>query len=347
MTAPAAPPGLDDALAAPFSRLDDADLAAVAADGWGLDVRDVRRLDTERDDTAVVTHAGGRHVLKVAHPLDDLGVLDLQCQALLHAAERDPGLPLPVLEPDRDGALLRMVAGAAGEPRVARLLGHLDGEPLDYARTTPSQRAAVGSMAGRLSVALSDLEHPSSERVLPWDLRRVGSLRPLLPLVEDATARAVVEAVLDSFDDRVGAALLATRQQVVHHDLNADNLLVDPSTAAYVTGVLDFGDVVRSSVAGDLAVAMSYAVGAGGPPEDAWDAPYDLARGFTSVRALTDDENALLPDLVRTRLAQRVLLGSWLAASDPANAHYTGRSIERAAGALRRVAARPSPAGGA
>jgi hydroxylysine kinase len=348
VTAAAASSGLDDALAAPFSRLHVAALADVAATGWGLDVRDVRRLDTERDDTVLVTHADGRHVLKVAHPLDDPGVLDLQCRAMRHATERDPDLPLPAVLPDRDGGLLRTIPGADGEPRTARLLGYLEGAPLDYVGTAPEQRVAVGSVAGHLSLALSDFEHPSSDRVLPWDLRRVGSLRPLLPMVDDHAARRLVEAVLDAFDDCVGAAMLATRQQVVHHDLNADNLLIDAGSPSYVAGVLDFGDVVRSSVAGDLAVAMSYAVGVRGTGGDVdpWAAPYDLVRGFTSVRPLTDDEHALLPDLVRARLAQRVLLGSWLAASDPANAHYTGRSIERAAVALRRLAAVPSPAGG-
>jgi Ser/Thr protein kinase RdoA (MazF antagonist) len=68
-----------------------------------------------------------------------------------------------------------------------------------------------------------------------------------------------------------------------------------------------------------------------------------VARGFVSVRALTGDESALLPDLLRTRLAQRLLLNSWLAASDPSNAHYTGRTITRAAAALGRLASAPSP----
>lgn len=334
------PPRLDDELAAPFERLDEPSLARIAAGGWGLEVRGVRRLDTERDDSAVVTHAGGRAVLKVAHPLDDPGVLDLQCAALQHAARRDPGLPLPPLLSDVEGAVLRTVEGAAGEPRLARILGHLDGDRLDYAATTGAQRVAVGGTAGRLSLALADLEHRASDRVLAWDLRQVGTLRPLLAQVSDRGVRALVEEVLDAYDGGVGAALRATRQQVVHHDLNADNLLVDAGTPAFVTGVLDFGDVVRSSVVGDLAVAMSYAVGATADP---WAAPYDVARGFAAVRPLTGDEAQVLPGLVRARLAQRVLLGSWLSARDPGNAHYTGRSIVRAGAALQALASVPAP----
>jgi Ser/Thr protein kinase RdoA (MazF antagonist) len=292
----------------------------------------------------LVTHAAGRHVLKVAHPLDDPVVLDLQCAALRHAARRDPGLPLPHLVPDRDGAVLRSVVGADGEPRLARLLTYLEGVPLDYGTTSPAQRAVVGSAAGRLSLALADLEHPGADRALAWDLQRTGTLRPLLPHVADPAARSLVEAELDAYDDHVGAALRGSRQQVVHHDVNADNVLVDPASDGFVTGILDFGDVVRSSVVGDLAVAMSYAIPvAPGSHDDPWAAAYDVARGFRSVRDLTPDEVVLLPRLVRLRLAQRLLLNSWLASSDPSNAHYTGRSIARSATSLRRLVSTPSP----
>ena len=272
---------------------------------------------------------------------------DLQVRALVHAADRDPGLPLPRLLPDVDGSMVRAVTGADSEARQARVLSYLPGRLLDYATTDARQRRDLGRAAGRLSLALSDLDHPASRRVLAWDLARVGTLRPLLGHVADADARAAVERELDSFDIRVGAALAATRQQVVHHDFHADNLLVDPTAADFVTGILDFGDVVRSSVVGDLAVAMSYAVGCDGALErhhlDPWQAPYDLAAGFTQVRSLHDDEVALLPWLVRLRLAQRLLLNSWLAASDPSNAAYTGRTITRAGQALRRLVAAPSP----
>jgi Ser/Thr protein kinase RdoA (MazF antagonist) len=107
--------------------------------------------------------------------------------------------------------------------------------------------------------------------------------------------------------------------------------------------VLDFGDIVRSSVVGDLAVAMTYAVDSAAPGSDPWAPAYDVARGFVSVRTLTDDESALLPDLLRTRLAQRLLLNSWLAASDPSNAHYTARTVHRAVVSIQRLRAVAPP----
>jgi Ser/Thr protein kinase RdoA (MazF antagonist) len=338
----------DDTLTAPFTRLGSDAVVDLLQHGWGIEPTRLERLATERDDSYVVTARDGRRgIVKIAHPLDDLAVLGLQCTALLHASDRDPGLPLPRLIPDLDGGVLREVVGADGEPRRARLLSYLDGATLDYDATSAAQRRAIGRAAGRLSLALSDLEHGAARRVLAWDLQQVGPLRALLGVVADQRARGAVEVELDAYGGSVGPALRATRQQVVHNDLNADNLLVDVASADYVTGILDFGDVVHSSVVGDLAVAMAYAVGAENALErddvDPWVGPYDIAAGFAEVRALEDDEVAMLPALVRVRLAQRLVLNSWLAASDPANAGYTGRSITRTSRALQRLAAAPSP----
>jgi Ser/Thr protein kinase RdoA (MazF antagonist) len=337
------PPLFDDSLAAAFTRLDDDQARELLRQGWRLDATALRRLETERDDTFVVDTSQGRHVLKVAHPLDDPDVLDVQCAVLEHAIAADPTLPLPRVRHDVDGALLRRVD--LGEPRIARLLSYLDGEILDYVRTDAAQRRAIGAAAARLSLALADFEHPAADRSLPWDLKQVGTLRPVLHHVADADARMHAERVLDRFDAHTGAALAQTRQQVVHHDLNPDNLVVDHDDPAFVTGVLDFGDMVHSSVAADLAVVMCYAAGAHGfsDDRDPWAEPYDIADGYLAVRSLHEDEISLLPDLVRARLAQRQIVNSWLAATDPANAHYTGRSLERSARALRALVDTPAP----
>ncbi|HET7902147.1 MAG TPA: phosphotransferase [Candidatus Nanopelagicales bacterium] len=332
---------LDDSLAAPFTRLGEAGVAALLREGWGLSPDSLSRLDTERDDSFVVDTGERRFVLKVAHPLDDPAVLDLQCAALAHVANRDPELPVPHVLPDVDGALLRRLDGS--EPRLARLLSHLPGRILDYSTTSASDRRAIGAAVARLSLALSDFEHPGADRSLPWDLQQVGALRPLLEHVTDATARADAATVLDRYDAAVGGALAGTRQQVVHNDVNPDNVLLDPGAPDPVRGILDFGDMLRTAVVADLAVAMAYAVDAAGPGGDPWTAPYELASGYVEVRALLPDEEALLADLVRTRLAQRQLVNSWLAAADPANAHYTGRSLARSAVALHRVVTTPAP----
>ncbi len=328
-------PEATDGLAAPFARMSPADAAAVVVDGWELEPLLVRRVDTERDDTFAVTLVGGdRLIVKVAHPDDDVHVLDLQCKAVAWALAADPAMPLARIVPDRSADQLRRVTGPDGRARLARVMAHLPGQPLRYRQAPPAHRFEVGRAAGRLSAALAGFTHLAADRSLAWDLQEPGAALRATRWVEDARVRAVVERVLTAHAEHVVPELRRTRQQVVHNDLNPDNVLVDPAGVRFVVGIVDFGDVVRTAVVADAAIAASYAAEATAASSDPWRGPLDVLRGFTSVRALTDLERSLVAGLVVTRLAQRVALHSWLAAEDPANAHYTARALAQTADAL-------------
>jgi Ser/Thr protein kinase RdoA (MazF antagonist) len=332
-------PGVDDALAAPFTRLDAGRAAQIASVLYGIEPDGVRRFDTERDDTFLISGDGGQHVLKVANPADDVVLIDMQLAALAHVAQADPQFPVPHGVVDVEGRTWSWVVGAGGERRIVRLLTFLPGRTLDYDLADGPRREAVGAAAGRLSRAMSGFEHPGSERVLAWDLQHLGRLREHLRYIADDAEREDVAAELDRFDATTGPALAAVRHHVVHNDLNMDNVVVDDD--GWVSGILDFGDMVRTAVVADLAVAMAYAVPSvdalADPGLDPWATAFDLAAGYVRERPLTGAELDLLPHLVRARMAQRMLVNSWLAATNPGNSHHTLRSNGHAIAALRRL----------
>jgi Ser/Thr protein kinase RdoA (MazF antagonist) len=336
---------VDDVLAAPFAPLDDADGARIARERWGLEPVEVRRLETERDDTFRIDTADGRAVLKVANPADPPDVVDLQCAVLEHIASADPSIPVPRLRRTSAGERWARVAGAEDEERIARVLSWVPGSTLDYARTSSDDRRALGSLLARLSIAMSSFDHPGAGRVLAWDLQRLGGLRPQLGHIADPSTRGIVAEELDRFDAVVAPALRDVRHQVVHNDANMDNVVVDDAGRPY--GVLDFGDMVRTAVVADLAVAMAYAVPSidqlRDPALDPWATAYDVAAGYVAVRPLDAHEVALLPLLVLGRMAQRMLVNSWLAAENPSNAHHTLRANGHAAAALPRLRATDPP----
>jgi Ser/Thr protein kinase RdoA (MazF antagonist) len=323
----------DDAVAAPFTSLTDHEVAALLVRHFGVTVTGVRRFESERDDTVQVDAGEARYVLKVANPHEDPAVIDMQTRAAVHAAATDPALPLALMVPTLDGSVTVTTDTDVG-PRIARLMTYLAGRSLDYATTTPGQRHSCGQAVARLSLSLQDFTHAASTRRLSWDLQRLGSLRPLLPYVQDAATRTDVLAVLDTFESEVRPALTGLPFQVLHNDFNPGNVLVDAASSRYVTGILDFGETVSTAVVTDVAVAMAYAAY---DPDQPWAAPADLLAGFQSVRALTHDELALLPDLVRGRLAQRLLLNSWQSTTVPANAARSARALPATAAALARL----------
>ena len=323
----------DDAVAAPFTSLTDDAVTALVAQHFGVTVTGQRRFESERDDTVQVDAGDARYVLKVANPHEDPAVIDMQTRAAIHAATMDPALPLARMVPALDGSVTVATDTDEG-PRIARLMTYLAGQGLDYSTTTRGQRYTCGQTVARLSLSLQDFTHAASNRRLSWDLQRLGSLRPLLPYVQDTATRMDVLAVLDTVESEVAPDLPGLPFQVLHNDFNPGNVLVDAASSRYVTGILDFGETVSTAVVTDVAVAMAYAAY---DPDQPWSAPADLLAGFQSVRVLTDDELQLVPDLVRGRLAQRLLLNSWLSTTVPSNAARSARDLPATAAALARL----------
>ncbi len=300
-------------LVAGFERLPEPEATELLAERYGLRAERLERLDTERDDTFRFTAGGRDLVLKVAHPQDSEAIVDLQVRALVHAAETDPELPLQTIVRTVDGELATVWNG-----RVARVYSWMEGTLARGLAPTPRQLHAAGAMLGRLSRALADFEHPAADRELAWDLTRLPILRELEP--NEATAE-----IIDRVERRVLPALDGLPHQVIHNDFHPGNLLVDPAQPAYVTGILDFGDTVRSARINDLGVALAYLTMGSSP----WEAARPFIAGYETVVPLLDRERALLPHLVSARLVQRVLINGLLECDAATNSHDGGLQTPR------------------
>src|SRR5215831_19332246 len=88
----------------------EAEAAQLAREVYGLEAT-ARALPGEYDDNFHLTAAYGRaFVLKVMHPARERSFIDLQCKALVHLAERAPQLPVPRVQPNRNGELFAEIA---------------------------------------------------------------------------------------------------------------------------------------------------------------------------------------------------------------------------------------------
>ena len=101
------------------------------------------------------------------------------------------------------------------------------------------------------------------------------------------------------------------RTQVLHNDFSLSNLVVDRREPAFVTGVIDFGDAVRTAVAVDVSTALLNQLprdAAERPPDDLLAAGRDVLRGYLRFADLTEPELALIPHLVMARVVARALI---------------------------------------
>ena len=316
------------------ARLEAKSAEALLADLYGLEGR-ASELVGELDRNFLISVGGApRYVLKIYHAGADGDALDFQNRALRHVLTRDSSLPVPRPVADMKGREISLVTLADGSTRHVRLLEFLPGRLMGDLRPYPPRLlSSLGGYLARLDRALADFDHPAMNRDNLWAMTSTPRHRELLVHIADAECRALVAAALDRFDAQVVPQLAGLRRQVVHHDANEWNVLVD--WAGDCAGIFDFGDMTANPLVAEIAVACAYAMMAQTDPVKAM---LPLVAGYHDVNPLTEAEIALILDLVRARLAQSLCMSSWQHSREPAN-DYLVISQADALDLLRRLSA--------
>jgi 4-aminobutyrate aminotransferase-like enzyme len=296
----------ESVLEAPPPRFTAEEIAAIAAELFGLRGQ-ASDLGSERDQTFLIDDGAAGGVLKISNLGEGADVLDLEAKAIEHISRVDPDLPVARLRASDtyEGHFVRL---------FERLSGHEGGPELD-------DRALFdyGATHARLNLALRGFFHPAAGRNLLWHLQSTPALRPLASAIPDESRRRLVENVLDRFEERVAPRWPMLRAQVVHGDLNLDNVLLDDR--GRITAIVDFGDVAFSAQVADFAVGLASLL-RGRPHDDLFRAARIAIDGYQSRIPLEPLELELLGDLVAARLAAIVTISAWRVERYPENAAY-------------------------
>lgn len=309
-------------------RLAEKEILEKLREHYGFEVR-LEALPGERDQNfRLQCNDGRRYVLKIANSAEDRLATDFQVQALLHLeshkASHDDLVTVPEVVRTRDGRT-SIVLDSGGDRYVARIVTWLDGKPLGATPASPELCRRIGACLAHLGQALRDFDHPGSSHALLWDMRHAPALRKILSHVEDPESRFAIAGTLDAFEASSLPRFGDVRSQVIHGDLNPDNVLIDPDDPTQVTGVIDFGDMSKAPLIVDVAVAASYLRAAEGNPLASI---AEFLSAYHSVTPLELAEIDMLFDLIKTRLAASVAIKAWRAtlrsADDPCLAGAAG-----------------------
>jgi hydroxylysine kinase len=300
---------------------------------WGLEGT-FTRLSSASDEILRIDGVdGSRYLLRLTSPWESPLVTDFQTQAVLHLNHVDAALPVARLIQTLDGRhMLRPDWSGALSSPAARLFTWLDGTSLHLTQRTLAQAGALGVTLARLGQALAGFDHPGAEHELDWDLCRTGHLAPLLGEIPDRAGRALTERAMLRFQDRVLPRLAALRRQVIHNDLNPHNVLVSEPSPQTITGIIDFGDLVKTVMIADVAIAAAYLVS---DAENPLDLAEKLVSAYHSVQPLTADEIELLVPLIEARHLMTIAITEWRAARNPDNRASITKNTGHAWHALR------------
>lgn len=295
-----------------------AEAAEIAAGHYGINAQFLPLVSERDQNFALSTADGTRYVLKISNDAEQLQVIDFQNRALQHAAKKDASIPLPRVIPSLDGHL-HCSAERAGKTHFVRVLSWLEGSVLHDAAASPDLAHRLGRLLARLGVAFQGFDHPGSNPPSLWDMKRAAGLADLVVHIEEPGLRQTIGQTLDKFVSGVKPVLDTLRTQVIHNDMNPGNVLMDKSRPDQISGLIDFGDLTRSPLIIDLAVAASYQLGFG---DDPLAGALPMIAGYHSIEPLQDIEMELLTDLIRTRLITSLLIGSYRAILFPENREY-------------------------
>jgi hydroxylysine kinase len=295
-----------------------AEAVSIAADNYDIQGV-VHPLVSERDQNfRLDTDDGKRFTLKISNDAEQLQVIDFQNRALLHIEKKDASLPLPRVIPDIHGQLHCSVH-KDGKTHFVRVLSWVEGMILNDATANAGLANRLGRFLARLDLALEGFDHPDSNPPSLWDMKRAEGLRDLLDHIEDPKLRQVITRTLEQFTSNVKPVLDKLRTQVIHSDMNPGNVLMDKAQPDVISGIIDFGDIVKSPLIVDLAIAASYQLSDG---KDPLSGALPMIAGYHAVQPLQDAELALLTDLIRTRLITSLLIGSYRVSLFPENREY-------------------------
>jgi 4-aminobutyrate aminotransferase-like enzyme/Ser/Thr protein kinase RdoA (MazF antagonist) len=301
------------------------EVSAIARELFGVE-GSARDLGSERDQTFMIEGPGGGGVLKISNLGEDPASLDIEVAALLHVEASDPELPVarqiarlgagdePSLEDYRP-----TYEGPDG-PHYVRLFQRLTGRSMVKGPALDDAAVvAYGATVARLVRALRGFFHPAAGRKLLWDTKHASDLRGLVDSIPEPERQAQILRLLDRFDERVKPRYPQLRAQVVHSDLALDNTLLDDR--GLITGIVDFGDIVHSSVLTDLVAPMASML-RGREAGNVFRSARLFIDGYQSVTPLEPLEVELLGDVLSARLATIVTISAWRVLRYPENAEY-------------------------
>jgi hydroxylysine kinase len=318
-------------IAAQAPRFSAEDAVAIAAQHYGLHVS-ATELTSERDrNFRLRTEDGREFVLKIGNAAEAPLVTEFQIEALMHIEAQQTDVAVPRMVRTQDGRTSINIR-SYDESHVARLVTFLPGVPLARRPLSVELCRNLGVYAAKLDRALLGFEHPGSNQSLLWNMNEAGRVREISHHIPDRRMREMVGVCLDRFDSEVFPLFTVLRSQVIHNDLNPENVLVAADDDRRVVGVIDFGDMVRSPLVVDVAVTASYMRDLKGNPLS----PIaQFVAAWHSVTPLEHREIDLVMELIFVRLATTVSVLHWRIAERGPGDPYLNNSASAESTAAR------------
>lgn len=312
------------------------DVQKIAAKHYDLNAS-VQRLPGEQNQNFRLTSNDGRNfVLKVSPSTEDPSIIDLANAALFRVQQRLPQFPSSQLIPNRNGEYVSNVRVSGRTTLPMRLLSWVPGKPLAVSARSALQRRTCGFLAASLGRALRGFEHPRARRFVVRDLRQLSHLMSFWPEIPSLAHSDFVAKFFEHYVRHIEPRLAQCRRQLVHNDLTAKNIMVDPADDSSIAGIIDFGDVVETALIADVATAAAAHV------TDIHSIERDVAEflhAYDAVEALRRNEWELVNWLIAARKMCDLIIPLWYITKTNTGGRWQSTTSASVENQLDRIAA--------
>jgi 4-aminobutyrate aminotransferase-like enzyme len=241
-------------------------------------------------------------------------LLDAENQVLQKLSHQSPdSYPAPVR--NLKGNFLSSIKNGK---QLSRLLTFVEGEFLYEVEHSTGLFHSIGRFLAQMNKTLLDFYHPAiGARQLDWDLQHCLNNQKYIKYIETPQQRKLVDYFFLQFSEIVLPEIPNLRRCVIHSDANDWNLVVRDGQ---ISGIIDFGDMVYSSLINEIAIAITYAIlGKSKPTEWAC----HVIKGYNEILPLEKKEIELLYYLIAARLCTSVCNSAYNKTQNPDSEYIT------------------------
>ena len=280
---------------------------------FAIDAIEIKKLNGYDNANYLVKTHESNYIFKTYTMNDDaFALVKAESDILIHLEnEGCDGFPKPIKT--QEGEYIKCIA-IQGNQVIIRMLSFLEGNFLSNVEHTPLLFESFGAFLANMNIQLQELKNYTIQsREYPWDIKKALLNAPFIHEIPKAANRKVVFYFLQQFKEIVVPALPVLRKSIIHSDANDWNVLVENGK---VTGIIDFGDMVYSSLINELAIAITYAI-MGKDNPIAW--ATHIIHGYQRSLPLLQEEIDLLYYLIGARLCISVCQSAHSKIADPDN----------------------------
>ena len=204
------------------------------------------------------------------------------------------------------------------EKAIYRMLSFIEGKFLSESKHSYKLFSNFGKILGQINKELLKLEDEAIEsRKIEWDIKNLNWNRKYLEYIEDVETKKLVEYFLLQYNENVFSNDCNLRSSIIHNDANDWNILVNKDN---IIGVIDFGDMVKTYMINEVAIALSYILV---EKENIITWIIKFLKPYNKSIKLKSIEIDLLYYLIPARLCTTILKSSFHEKEDPSDKYIT------------------------